>query len=209
MATQSLRKAPRAKPTTAPKPKAATARRTAQAQPIKPAARKATVPKAAPHAPSRKLAIEPAVKIPSLSPKGKVLGRPRLDREPMGKVQTRIPGGLSSYLKILSLEKLPDQPAPFGTMTNMFAALFTRFVDEQPWRAGLAWRESHAVARFADGTVSERTEWKQLNIQLPIELARRVEAMSSALGRSQSSFCYTALCWWGGLLYPPVAANRR
>lgn len=209
MATPSLRKAPRAKPTTAPTLKAATIRRPAQAQPVKAAAVKPDAHKVKPPAPSRKLAIDPEVKIPSLSPKGKVLGRPRLDREPLGKVQTRIPAGLSSYLKILSLEKLPDQPAPFGTMTNMFAALFTRFVEEQPWRASLAWRESHAVARFAEGAVSERTEWKQLNIQLPIELAQRVEAMSSTLGRSQSSFCYTALCWWGGLLYPPVAANRR
>lgn len=121
-----------AKPTTALTPKAAATRRPAQAKPLKPAARKATVAKAAPPSPSRKLAIEPAVKIPSLSPKGKVLGHPRLDHDPLGKVPTRIPGGLSSYLKILSLEKLPDQPTPFGTMTDMFAALFTRFVDEQP-----------------------------------------------------------------------------
>ncbi len=152
---------------------------------------------------------EPAPKQPTLSPRGRVLGRPRLTRAPLGQVQTRIPTGLADYLKILALERLPDQPAPFRTMQRMFEALFERFLNDEPWKAGLAWRESHAVARFSAGSMTERTEWKQINIQLPTALVVQVEAAAAATCRSQSSFCYTALCWWAGLLYPPVAARGR
>lgn len=171
-------------------------------------AKKTTVQKKA-SAPVARADIKTGQREVSLSPKGKVLGRPRLLREPLGQVQTRIPGGLSDYLKILALEKLPGQPAPFRTMQKMFETLFTRFIDERPWDHGLAWRESHAVARFSGGTITERTEWKQLNIQLPIALTQRVETTAERLGRSQSSFCYTALCWWAGMLYPPVSSQVR
>jgi hypothetical protein len=143
----------------------------------------------------------------TLSRNGRVLGRPRLERAPLAQVQTRVPSPLSDYLKMLSIERLPDQPGPFRTMQRMFETLFARFLDEQPWTRGLAWRESHAVARFTGGELSERTHWKQLNIQLPVALAQRVETTAKRLDRSQSSFCYTALCWWAGMLYPPVA-NR-
>lgn len=182
-------KAP-AKPTRAPLPKKAPAN----------APRSATKPAIVAMEDGRKL---------TLSRNGKALGRPRLAREPLGQVQTRIPGGLSDYLKMLALERLPDQAAPFRTMQKMFESLFARFLDERPWDSGLAWRESHSVARFSAGAVTERTEWKQLNIQLPIALTQRIETTANALGRSQSSFCYTALCWWAGMLYPPVAARGR
>jgi hypothetical protein len=157
--------------------------------------------------PPHKVALEDKVKTQTISPKGKVLGRPRLERPPLAQVQTRIPAPLSDYLKMLSIERLPDQPAPFRTIQRMLESLFERFLVEKPWQHGFAWRESRAVARFSGGEVSERTHWKQLNIHLPIDLAQRIETCSIQLERSRSSFCYTALCWWAGALYPPVSSR--
>jgi hypothetical protein len=173
-------------------------------------AARATPAKAAPPTLKPRLAKQPVREAakPSVSRHGKPLGRPRIERGPLAQVQTRVPAPLSDYLKMLALEKLPDQPAPFRTMQRMFETLFAQFIDEQPWRRGFAWRESQAVARFSGGEMVERTSWKQLNVQLPIALAQRIETTATQLDRSQSSFCYTALCWWAGALYPPVAAGR-
>lgn len=138
----------------------------------------------------------------SLSPKGREIGRPKLEREPLKTIPVRAPGSLADYLKLLSLTPLPDQPKPFGSMQRMFEACASRFLAEKPWEMGLAWRESHAVARFQDKEISERTEWRQINMQLPESLAERVERAAERAGRSRSSFCYTALYWWATIVYP-------
>ena len=197
---------PRNRTKTAP----AKGRSLAPKSPKKMTALKKAAPAPAPAKLARKpdsLSVAPKPKAIKISPNGKVLGRPRLERPPLAQVQTRVPSPLSDYLKMLSIERLPDQPAPFRTMQRMFESLFARFLDERPWSQGFAWRESHAVARFSGGEVTERTHWKQLNIQLPVDLAQRIETTAHKLDRSQSSFCYTALCWWAGALYPPVSSR--
>lgn len=139
----------------------------------------------------------------ALSANGKVLGRPRVERGPMAQVQTRVPTALADYLKMLSLARLRDRDQPFRTMQKMFESLFKEFLSEKPWETGFLWRESQAVSRLPAGAPRAGSQWKQLNIQLPEQLARRIEITADRLKRSQSSFCFTGLCWWTGL-YPPT-----
>jgi hypothetical protein len=170
----------------------------------KTAAKKAPVAKKAPAA--KRAASTIAVSAPpapvALPPHGKVMGRPKIERDPLEQVQTRIPAPMNDYLKLLALSRLPDQPAPFKQVQVMFVAMFERFLAERPWEHGLPWREPQAIVRFEAGEIAERTVWRQVNIRMPKAMVTKVKRAAKAAGRSEASYCYTAISWWTQFLYP-------
>lgn len=165
-------------------------------------------------APAAKKAAKKKPEPPKLLSQGRVLGRPKLDRPPLEQVQTRIPAPMNDYLKLLSVQRLPDQDGPFRQVQVMFAALFERFLEDRPWEHDKKWewREPRAIVKFANGEISKRTDWRQVNIRMAGPLVKKVKraAAQVKLDRadeqvtlSEASFCYTAIFWWTKWLYPP------
>ena len=123
------------------------------------------------------------------------IGRPRTRLEALKTVPTRCPSQIYTYLKGIS-------PFLYGSLTEMFEDMMTRFLKERPWDHGLHWRRPKTSTTFAGGEQG-RTGWEQINMQLPPKLADEVSKRSDECGVSNAAFCYTAIFWWVQYIYPP------
>lgn len=128
------------------------------------------------------------------------LGRPRTRFEEPKVVPTRCPANMYTYMKMIA-------PLEWRSLTAMFQDMMTRFLDTQPWNHGLLWRKPRTALTFQEG-VAGRTGWEQVNIQLPPDLAERVEIAAVTAGISKAAFCYTAMFWWIQYVYPPKAVGK-
>lgn len=126
---------------------------------------------------------------------GRNIGRPRTRLEALKTVPTRCPAQIYTYLKGIS-------PFLYGSLTEMFEDMMSRFVSERPWEHGLHWRKPKTATTFAGGEQG-RTGWEQINMQLPPKLADEVSKTSDDCGVSNAAFCYTAIFWWVQYIYPP------
>jgi len=136
-------------------------------------------------------ATKPAVK----GMQGRNIGRPRVRFEALKAVPTRCPAQIYTYLKGIA-------PFLYGSLTEMFEDMMTRFTNERPWEHGLHWRKPKTATTFAGGEQG-RTGWEQVNMQLPPTLADLVTKTSNECGVSNAAFCYTAIFWWVQYIYPP------
>ncbi|RWA52427.1 hypothetical protein AU476_17840 [Cupriavidus sp. UYMSc13B] len=105
-----------------------------------------------------------------------------------------------TYMKMIA-------PLEWRSLTGMFQDMMTRFLGTQPWKHGLLWRKPRTALTFQEG-VAGRTGWEQVNIQLPPDLAERVEIAAVTAGISKAAFCYTAMFWWIQYIYPPKTVRK-
>lgn len=126
---------------------------------------------------------------------GRNIGRPKVRFEALKTVPTRCPAQIYTYLKGIA-------PFLYGSLTEMFEDMMTRFVAERPWEHGLHWRKPKTATTIANGEQG-RTGWEQVNMQLPPKLAKSVTTASTECGVSNAAFCYTAIFWWVQYIYPP------
>lgn len=129
------------------------------------------------------------------SAQGKSIGRPKVRFEALKAVPTRCPAQIYTYLKGIS-------PFLYGSLTEMFEDMMTRFLAEKPWEHGLHWRKPRTATTFAGGEQG-RTGWEQVNMQLPPKIADAVAKSAGECGVSNAAFCYTAIFWWVQYIYPP------
>jgi hypothetical protein len=126
---------------------------------------------------------------------GKNIGRPKIRFEALKTVPTRCPAQIYTYLKGIS-------PFLYGSLTEMFEDMMTKFMLERPWEHGLHWRKPKTATTFANGETG-KTGWEQVNMQLPPSLAEQVTKTATECGISNAAFCYTAIFWWVQYIYPP------
>lgn len=130
----------------------------------------------------------------------KRLGRPKTRLEEPRVVPTRCPSNMYTYMKMIA-------PLEWRSLTGMFQDMMTRFLSMEPWNHGLMWRKPRTALTYQEG-VPGRTGWEQVNIQLPPDLADRVDRAAEASGVSKAAFCYTAMFWWIQYVYPPQAVRK-
>jgi hypothetical protein len=140
-------------------------------------------------------AQDPSVTPTIKSAKGRNIGRPKVRFEALQTVPTRCPSQIYTYLKGIT-------PFLYGSLTEMFEDLMTRFLNERPWEHGLHWRKPKTATTFAGGEQG-RTGWEQVNMQLPPKLAEQVISTAQECGVSNAAFGYTAIFWWVQYIYPP------
>ena len=129
------------------------------------------------------------------SSSGRNIGRPKVRFEALKTVPTRCPAQIYTYLKGIS-------PFLYGSLTEMFEDMMTRFMNEKPWEHGLHWRKPKTATTFANGEQG-RTGWEQVNIQLPPRLAENVTNTARGCGVSNAALAYTAIFWWVQYIFPP------
>lgn len=130
----------------------------------------------------------------------KKLGRPRTQLEKPKVVPTRCPAHMYTYLKMIA-------PLRWRSLSAMFQDMMARFLEMEPWNHGLMWRKPRTALTFADG-MAGKTGWEAVNMQLPPELAERVEHAATLAGVSKAAFCYTAMFWWVQFMYPPARVRQ-
>jgi hypothetical protein len=127
-------------------------------------------------------------------PEGKV-GRPRTRVVPLKTIPTRCPEALHRYLKTI-------YPLEHPSLTAYFEHILSEFIKQRPWDHGLVWRKPRVrVVILGDGVGS--TGWAQVNVQVPKELADRIEKIIMTLDISRAAFLYTAFFWWAMYIKPP------
>jgi hypothetical protein len=140
-------------------------------------------------------AAPPAALLKRVSSRGKAIGRPKTRFEPLRTVPTRCPAEVLKYLKGLSASQ--------GiSLTTMFEDMLRRFLEDRPWDHGLIWRKPK-VATTTIGGSKGTTGWVQANLQVPQDLADRVEQVADLHGVSKAALAYTAMFWWCQYIYPP------
>lgn len=136
--------------------------------------------------------VEPGLK----SRHGVKLGRPKTRHEKLRTVSTRCPGTIYTYLKGIT-------PFRYPSLTEMFADMLRRFMDEKPWEHGLVFRKPKTPTAQS-GVGMGTTGWEQVNILLTPDLAAEVEKTALDCGQSRAAFCYTAIFWWVQYVFPPA-----
>ena len=136
--------------------------------------------------------LEPGLK----SRHGVKIGRPKSRHEKLVPVSTRCPGTIYTYLKGIT-------PFRYPSLTEMFADMLRRFMDEKPWEHGLHWRKPKTALSQSGNNVGT-TGWEQVNILLTPQLAEEVQQVAINCGVSKAAFCYTAIFWWVTFVFPPA-----
>lgn len=141
---------------------------------------------------TQKTERKPVVK----SEAGARIGRPKTRHEKLKPISTRCPAAVYTYLKGIT-------PFQYPSLTEMFADMLKRFINEKPWEHGLHWRKPKTALSFAGNKVGS-TGWEQLNISLTPTQAEEIEQKAEECGVSKACFCYTAIFWWVTYVYPPA-----
>lgn len=123
------------------------------------------------------------------------------DQTPRAKnkvVTTRLPARLQAYLKSLA-------SLQFGKLSHMHTAMLDEFLLRQPWKNGLAWRETRGLSTRdqADRMGTAGTGWMQVNFTVTDMMAEELEALAKNQNITLSALLYTACYWWSWYKFPP------
>ena len=88
------------------------------------------------------------------------------------------------------------------TLRALHADCAARFLAEKPWTSGLRWR---------DGRQPESADlgWVRVNVQIPEDLAIRLEKEAQREQVVLADALYTMLFWYAWALYPPLYEQER
>jgi hypothetical protein len=119
-------------------------------------------------------------------------------------IPTRAPAKMQMYAKTLAF-------ASGKTLKTMFQEAAERFLKEEPWKQGLAWRPTKGLTTTLKDTIGQKeaTGWMQVNMRFPAELGNRLERTAAEQNVSLSSLSYTLLYWWTWWVYPPASERAR
>lgn len=119
-------------------------------------------------------------------------------------IPTRAPAKMQMYAKTLAF-------ASGKTLKTMFQEAAERFLKEEPWKQGLAWRPTKGLTTTLKDTIGQKeaTGWMQVNMRFPAELGNRLERLAAEQNVSLSSVGYTLLYWWTWWVYPPASERAR
>jgi len=127
-----------------------------------------------------------------------------LKNKQYAEIVTRAPAKMHLYSKALSF-------AHNRTLRLLHEDMARRFLKEKPWERGLKWRKTQALVQSPVDAMAERvpTGWVQVNIRLPLDLAKELEQLAISQGQSLSAVLYTALYWYTWFVYPPAHEVER
>ena len=125
-------------------------------------------------------------------------------KEQYVEIPTRAPVKMQMYAKTLAF-------ATGKTLKTMYAEAVERFLREEPWKQGLAWRPTKGLTTTLKDTIGQKeaTGWMQVNIRLPVELGNRLDRLAGEQNVSLSALSYTLLYWWTWWVYPPASERAR
>ena len=119
-------------------------------------------------------------------------------------IPTRAPAKMQMYAKTLAF-------AMGKTLKTMYQEAAEKFLREEPWKHGLAWRPTKGLTTTLKDTIGQKeaTGWMQVNMRLPVELGNALDRLSAEQNVSLSSLSYTMLYWWTWWVYPPASERAR
>lgn len=119
-------------------------------------------------------------------------------------ITTRAPVKMHTYIKALAF-------ALNLKLSSLHGKAVKDFLQEEPWKYGLKWRQSKGLTKSITDTVGVKTStgWMQVNIRIKKELALEVERLASQEGINLSSLMYTILYWLSWYKYPPLEEQKR
>ncbi|BDB13401.1 hypothetical protein [Acidithiobacillus ferrooxidans] len=119
-------------------------------------------------------------------------------------IPTRAPAKMQMYAKTLAF-------AMGKTLKTMYQEAAERFLREEPWNHGLAWRPTKGLTTTLKDTIGQKeaTGWMQVNMRLPVELGNTLDRLAAEQNVSLSSLSYTLLYWWTWWVYPPASERAR
>lgn len=119
-------------------------------------------------------------------------------------ITTRAPVKMHLYIKALSF-------ALNLKLSSLQEKAVEEFLNEEPWKYGLKWRQTKGLTKSITDTVGvkQSTGWMQVNIRIKKEIALEVERLASQEGVNVSSLMYTILYWLSWYKYPPLEEQKR
>lgn len=120
-----------------------------------------------------------------------------LKSKTVAEISTRLPYKMHVYSRVLAMSRAI-------TVSELYIDAVKKFLDSRIFDFGFKFRKPKSPdLKKSTGKSRDATDWVQINIRLPIDLAEKLEEIATKKGVSLSSVAYTVLFWYIGFVYPP------